>query len=154
MEKVTPIQVYVAGASSERNERAKPVIAKLQALGFHITHDWTTSVDMNERNPITDTNVLRKCAENDYNGVKNCEMFVLLSPANASTGAWVELGIALASECFIYISEDNGKCIFGLMNDARYFRTDEELLTFLEEDVKAFNRDRFLLDAMKERVRG
>lgn len=132
-------RVYVAGASSERNERAKPVIAVLRAVGFHITHDWTVSVDMNcggnnQPKPTITEDVLRQCAIDDFRGVEAADIFVLLAPQNASTGAWVELGIALAmaSACkAVYISGKVDRCIFALMPGCQRFETDEDLLKAL-----------------------
>jgi hypothetical protein len=134
---ITDNKVYVAGASSERNERAKHVMAALKAAGYVITHDWTTSVDMNcgpDHQPIVDDATLTKCAEDDYLGVVVADIFVLLAPQNASTGAWVELGIALGKlgPARIYIAGDISKCIFALLIPKHHrFATDVQLIEYL-----------------------
>lgn len=127
-------RVYVAGASSERNERAKPVIAALEAAGYVITHDWTKSVDMHGANNEAKTltkEALAACAIDDVEGVASADVFVLLAPQGPSTGAWVELGVALAVGCDIYVSGNVEKCIFTLIPGCRHFDTDAELLAEL-----------------------
>lgn len=131
-------RVYVAGASSERNKRAKPVIAQLKEAGFYITHDWTVDVDMSEEpGAVVDNYMLADCAQRDLEGVRSCDILVLLAPQNPSTGAWVELGLALGSSYrqAVYIAGNIDKCIFGLLvRESRRFITDQELVKYLIEN--------------------
>jgi nucleoside 2-deoxyribosyltransferase len=91
-----PLRIYVAGASNEREDRAKPVMRELRDLGLVITHDWTSSMD----NPVVGPDHAltpeqkRKYTEVDLLGVRTADFMLLLVPYNHSAGAWVELGFA------------------------------------------------------------
>jgi hypothetical protein len=126
--------VYVAGASSERDTRAKPVIAALRDAGFYIYHDWTEAVDMhganNERGTQTDE-ALAACAFDDMWGVRAADIFVLLAPSAPSTGAWAELGLALSAGCTIFIAGKCDQCIFTWLPQCQRFESDETLVDFM-----------------------
>lgn len=128
------ISVYVAGASSERAERARPVMRALAKAGYRITHDWTEAVDMhgaNNEHGTLSAKALADCAYADLSGVRSADIFVLLAPENASTGAWAELGIALLAGCRILISGKSDRCIFTWLPQCLKFDTDEDLVRFL-----------------------
>jgi hypothetical protein len=139
-------RVYVAGASSERNERAKPVIAALKAAGYEITHDWTVAVDYEENHPIDDdsqTTRLYDCAKDDYEGVRTADVFVLLAPQKLSTGAWFEFGVAFQAgrKNNIYIAGNIDKCIFAhLIQESHKWPDDESLVKAMIESIA---NDRF-----------
>ena len=127
--------VYVAGASSERATRARPVMEALKRAGYDVTHDWTESVDMhganNEHGTLTPAQ-LERCALEDYRGVRYADYFVLLAPSAASTGAWAELGMAIAFGCTVLIAGNCDHCIFSwMLPQSSKFATDEELVTFM-----------------------
>lgn len=126
--------VYVAGASSERAARAKPVIKALSEAGYSITHDWTEGVDLhganNEHGTLTAED-LASCAYEDLWGVKAADTFVLLAPESPSTGAWAELGIALLSGARIYIAGSCAQCIFTWLPQCMRFETDADLVRYL-----------------------
>lgn len=131
---VRTLSVYVAGASSERATRAKPVIQALSEAGYEISHDWTEAVDMqganNEHGTLSEED-LAACAYEDLWGVTACDIFVLLAPEGQSTGAWAELGLALASGCKILIAGRCDRCIFAWLPECRKFETDAQLVEFL-----------------------
>ena len=134
--RVGDISVYVAGASSERAERAKPVMQALTNAGFRITHDWTEACDMhgaNNEHGTLSAEELAACAYADLNGVRTADILVLLAPEKPSTGAWAELGIALMSGCRIFIAGPCDQCIFTWLPQCQKFGTDEELVRFLTE---------------------
>ena len=126
--------VYVAGASAERAKRAKPVMAALSRAGYVITHDWTEAVDMhganNEHGQLTPAD-LEECAIADFYGVKTADIVVLLSPEGPSTGAWAELGMALAFRCQVLIAGKCDHCIFSWLPQCRRFDTDAALVEFM-----------------------
>jgi len=130
-------RIYVAGASSERQTRAKPVITALQKVGHIITFDWTISVDqccgVDGNTPLIDVseNVLRAAASNDYKGVVEADTVVLLAPQNFSTGAWVELGIAIGLARSIFIGGDVSKCIFALLPNCIRYESDSHVVEAL-----------------------
>lgn len=130
------LSVYVAGASSERAERAKPVMAALAEAGYWITHDWTQGVDIhgaNNEHGTLSAEELSTCAHEDLWGVRSADILVLLSPEKPSTGAWVELGVALMSGCRIFISGKSDQCIFSWLPQCHKFDTDAALVRFLTE---------------------
>lgn len=121
-----PRAVYVAAASSEI-PRAQSVIATLRKIGFSITHDWT--VPVLRYGPLgAPPDVLRKEAAEDAAGVLAASLFVLLAPSGPSTGAWWELGLAMAYSIPVLVSGDS-KCIFTrLLDPAFQYATDTDLL--------------------------
>lgn len=132
------IGVYVAGASSERAERAGPVSRALEKAGYQITHDWTKAVDMhgaNNEHGSLSAEEMSSCARDDYEGVQIADIFVLLAPQKPSTGAWAELGIALAYGCRIFIAGPCDKCIFTWLPECRKFDTDEDLVRYMTEEA-------------------
>lgn len=121
-----PRAVYVAAASSEI-PRAQVVIAALRKIGFSITHDWT--VPVLKYGPLgAPPDVLQKEAMEDAAGVSAASWFVLLAPAGPSTGAWWELGLAMAHGIPVLMAGDS-KCIFTrLLDPAFQYATDLGLL--------------------------
>lgn len=129
--------VYVAGASSERHERVKPVMEALRRAGFIITHDWTEAVDMhgaNNEHGTLSLEELQECAYLDIAGVKTADALVLLAPKKASTGAWVELGIALEQRIPVYIAGACDHCIFTFLPRCTKFATDSQLVEALVKE--------------------
>lgn len=118
--------VYVAAGSCEI-PRAQGVIKAIRAMGFRVTHDWTESVL--KYGPLgAPPDTLRAEAENDMRGVLHADIFVLLVPAGPSTGAWAELGMAVARRMPVFIS-GKSHCIFSrLVSDSFQYATDAELL--------------------------
>jgi len=78
-------------------------------------------------------------ANADIKGVMRCEVFVLLRPTYdaPSTGAWVELGVALGrnergERPLIIIAGDGAPCIFdALVNSYRVRDTDDEVVAIV-----------------------
>ncbi len=114
------MKIYVAAASLEI-PRARRVMSALEKAGHTITHDWTTSVDMFSDG--CSTGELEWCALSDYYGVTHADALLLLSPVRPSTGAWVELGIALAAGCRVMIA-GGCNCIFAHHPKAERFADD------------------------------
>ena len=130
--------VYVAGASSERHERAKPVMSALSKAGYLITHDWTEGVDLhganNEHGTLSQED-MEACAWEDYWGVAESDILVLLAPEKPSTGAWVELGIALAKKRKILSAGPCDQCIFAWLPGCAKFATDSDLVEYMTKEL-------------------
>ncbi len=130
--------IYVAGASSEW-EMVQKYIKALRGAGLHITHDWTEQVaaaraaDRSDRDYSKEER--RAYAEDDVNGVLRARLFWVLAPEGASTGAWVELGLALHDGKIVIVSGDAQKCIFADLADFS-FKTHEEAFGFLTREVR------------------
>ena len=88
-----PLRVYVAGGAAERLTVARPWIARLQAAGVCVTHDWT--VDPGWDDPAPSPAALAAAAAADLDGVRRCDVLWLLCPATKSEGSAAELGAAL-----------------------------------------------------------
>ena len=88
-----PLRVYVAGGAAERLTVARPWIARLQAAGVCVTHDWT--VDPGWNDPAPSPVGLAAAAAADLDGVRRCDVLWLLCPAEKSEGSAAELGAAL-----------------------------------------------------------
>lgn len=127
-------KVYVAGASTERNLRAKPMMAALLDLGYEITHDWTKAVDRHwgRYSEIT-TEQYRKIADDDLLGVLQCDILVLLAPRQPSTGAWVEFGLAIGLQKTIFVAGNRDNCIFLHTGGFKLFATDLDLVSSLPD---------------------
>ncbi len=87
------MKVYIAAAFPDRE-----AVTELQILckkkGYKISGDWTKhkSVKPYEQNKV----LSKRYAKEDLKNVRNCDVFILLSNKEGSTGAHVELGAALA----------------------------------------------------------
>jgi hypothetical protein len=137
------LKVYVAGAWVEQNERAKPMIARLQAAGVIVTHDWTAPNGFVEDGVGGDSKLTdearKKYALADLRGVFDAELVWLLAAnSQGACGSWVELGAALTArmlranmgpiEPFVIVSgPKNKRTIFTEIAD-RLFDTDAEAL--------------------------
>jgi hypothetical protein len=83
--------VYVAGGSSERLSRIRPLIERLiAAYGWRI-YDWTRDPGWDSENPDYE-----ECARACLEAVADSAVFWLVVPDRKSEGASTELGYALA----------------------------------------------------------
>lgn len=94
------VRVYVAGASDEL-ERAQRAIDFIRSIGWTITHDWVADVrrvrvEGGRADADLTSDEMRELAAADLAAVQGAELVWLLVPNTPSTGAWVELGYALA----------------------------------------------------------
>lgn len=89
------MRLYVAGASAELS-RVKYIMNAVKLKRHQISHDWTVLVEQNLKKRITNEKRLNAGANRDFLGVCTCDALIFVTPLEKSTGAWVELGIALA----------------------------------------------------------
>jgi hypothetical protein len=138
--------IYRAGASSDI-VRAEADIAALRAAGWKITFDWTVPVrEAGDASP-PDVKVRRAAAIADLKGVLGSNVLWLAQPeaTSTSTGAWVELGIALGDAnnrqvrglppLIMVVSGASRKCIFSDLADYR-FESHDEALAFITMDLR------------------
>jgi len=94
-----PLSVYVAAASGEL-ARAKTFMTALRELGITVTSTWTDVIEqVGAANPMGAPQVDRAAwAQDDLDQVAKAQVLCLLLPpaGEATIGAWVELGFALA----------------------------------------------------------
>lgn len=134
---MTPLRVYVAGASAERHERVRPVMARLRAAGIEITHDWTEAMheawSVEDGDAMVPESMRDWYARQDRDGVMSADVVVLLAPDGPSTGAWVELGLAIGREVPIVVSGRNARRTIFTSLANRLFDTDEEAIRYVVE---------------------
>lgn len=126
------MRIYLAGASAEL-ETCEYWMAKLRFQGHTITHDWTRSVRASRYMKISDAALRREVkadrAVDDLAGVRDADVFWLLAPSGPSTGAWVELGNALAARdrapLRVVVSGPHERCIFAALAN-HHFASHEE----------------------------
>lgn len=93
--------IYIAGGSREL-ERAKRAIAWVREDGWHVTHDWTVSIEAARAQNLTDADLIReerrKHAIDDTIAVMRADAFWFLVPDKSvyTNGSFSELGIASA----------------------------------------------------------
>ena len=127
-----PLRVYVAGNSSERGERAKPVIEKLRNAGCVITYDWTVAVDEFGANAVGETQA-RLSASRDLAGVRGADVVLALAPETGGCGMWIEVGAAFALGIPVLFScPEPNRTIFSRLALAR-FESDHFAVAYLLE---------------------
>lgn len=91
------MKVYVA-SSLDNASKIKEYIQLLQSSGHTISYDWT------HHGKISDPIQCEKIAVLESDGVRQCEVLIMVQPAR--TGSHVEFGIALAMHKPIIIVEE------------------------------------------------
>lgn len=138
------MKIYIAGASVEI-DLIESLIARVRKTGHEITFDWTVKVrEVGTASP-DNPSVRRSAADADRKGVADSELTWIVQPENQSTGAWVELGIALGLKLarprtdvlvppMLLVSGASTRCIFSDLADFR-FQTHDEAFAFIDEKM-------------------
>ena len=94
-ERIGPLSFYVAGHFQEK-EKIRGLMEKIRQKGHQINVDWTTHFPVTpyENNPEIATAYI----EEDLEGARTCDIFVLVPEAEGGTTQFAELGIAIMSE--------------------------------------------------------
>lgn len=125
------MRIYVAGASSQLY-RAKAAIKLVRQLGYEVTVDWPESIEA--YGILSDYKARLGSATEDWDGVRAADVVWFLAPEDnyPSTGAWVELGMAIqAGKRVIASGACVDACIFTSLVGC--YETDVEALERLEE---------------------
>ncbi len=149
-----PIRVYVAGASAERHERASRVMKWLRddkgevgkRLPIEITYDWPAMIDCEGSDARLTHERRLQIATEEFAAIESADVMVFLVPNGASSGAWAELGYALAKGIPVYASGGISKSVFGTLVNEHVFH-DDEICTNVIRDLAKEQRTR------KERLR-
>ena len=127
-------KLYVA-ASFEQKEQVRQLYDILKSKGHIITADWTTHKEIASLPTLEERETLAKqYVIEDTNGVANADVFILLLGERKSTGAHVELGVALGSKNvkqIILVSDDNDSQLFYRHPKVKHVNNTEELLKCL-----------------------
>lgn len=107
-------RIYVA-ASFEQKSEVKALFKKLEAAGHTITTDWTTHKEIASLESEEERESLkRQYAIEDTDGVTSASVYVLLLNNRKSTGAHIELGIALGAQI-------SRICLIGEVDESQLF---------------------------------
>lgn len=96
------MKIYVAG-KFEEGARVREVHQMLKDMGHEITHDWTRE-DASGYQGAEREAYFRRCAEKDFEGVKDCDLILVLNHDRLFGGA-TEMGLALAWGRVVYVVE-------------------------------------------------
>ncbi len=124
-----PERVYVA-SSFEQKEDVRVIHRMLIDAGHEITADWTTHNEIASLESEQERKSLKQqYAVEDTEGVKSATVYALLLGERKSTGAHIELGIALGASI--------GKvCLIGNPDESQLFYSHPAITVF--PDVSSF----------------
>jgi len=107
------MRFYIA-SKLENYEQVKSLARLLRLSGWEHTYDWTV------RGSIKETNIetLKSVGQKEYDGVKNADIVIVLTPQGR--GTHVELGMAIALNKVVYICHE----------DDKYFQCDDNSSAF------------------------
>ena len=129
------MKVYVASRFNNQ-EKVKEIYEKLIENGFEITVDWTKhkKVKPYEKN----SKLAKKYSKEDIEGVRDSDVFILLTTQKPGKGMFVEMGAAvilniLIGKPKIYIIGDyNNQSLFYFHPNVKRLKTIEDAI----EDIK------------------
>jgi hypothetical protein len=89
------MKFYVASGIKNKEE-VQRVFERLIAAGHEITADWTLTDDIPEGSRDESSEYIRSLAKRDFEGIRECDVFVLISYPREGRSMYVELGVALS----------------------------------------------------------
>ena len=133
------MKVYIA-AKFEKKEEVRSLYKILSEMGHNITSDWTLHKMI--RPYKKNHELAEEYSIEDINGVKDCDVFILLTDEEKSSGAHVELGAAILSNI------KSGKPIIYVIgshtaNSMFYFHPSVKRMDNIEEvlsEIKTINK--------------
>jgi Putative periplasmic protein kinase ArgK and related GTPases of G3E family len=110
--------------------QVKRLAGLLKGMGWEHTYDWTV-LDSTKK---IDIETLKAIGQNEYDGVKNADIVIVLTPEGR--GTHVELGMAIALNKIVYICHedntyfqcDDNTCAFYWLANVNHFTGDIEAL--------------------------
>ena len=90
------MKFYIA-SKLENFEQVSYLAKKLKSENWIHTYDWTTHLSIKE----TDTETLKTVGQKEFDGVKNADVVIILTPQGR--GTHTELGMAIALNKIIYL---------------------------------------------------
>lgn len=126
------IPLYLAGASAEADRVQRAMDLVRSHPGLRLTQDWLEAIRKDGGgNESLHPQLRRLRASEDLDGVRQARIMWLLAPDNQSTGAWVELGYALALGVMVVVSGPAAKrCVFASLTHVE-FSTDAEAWAYI-----------------------
>jgi hypothetical protein len=111
------MKIYVA-SSIKNKEKVQELFGALKAKGHEVTTDWTLTDDIPEDERRLKRDYMRSIAKRDFEGIRECDVFVLLSKPSEGRSMYVELGLAIAMHEAIgkpsvfVVGPDNDESVF------------------------------------------
>ena len=133
------MKFYIA-SKLENYEQVKSLASLLKLDGWEHTYDWTVHGSVKE----TDIDMLKSVGQKEFDGVKNADVVIVLTPQGR--GTHVELGIALALNKSIYICHEDDK-YFQCNDDTSVFYWHENVTHYVgsvEDLAKTIQSDNSL----------
>ena len=136
MRKCESVRFYIA-SRLENHERVNNLAHRLKRFGWEHTYDWTVHGSVKE----TDVETLKAVGQKEYDGVKNADVVIVLTPQGR--GTHVELGMAIALNKMVYLCheddkyfhcDDNTSAFYWLPNVRHFTGSMEELAKKLQTD--------------------
>ncbi len=120
-------RVYVA-ASFEQRDEVRKMYDRLREAGHSITADWTTHSEITSlESPAEREELKRQYAIEDTEGVTSATVYVLMIGERKSTGAHIELGVALGAGI-------KRICLVGTPDGSQLFYSHPAITTFPDID--------------------
>lgn len=90
-----PLRFYIAGSFSKREE-VKLLMNRIEELGHRISLDWTTHLYVKPYEENLE--LAARYTKEDIEGVRDCDIFVLIPEEEGGTTQFAELGAAIVIE--------------------------------------------------------
>lgn len=103
------MKIYIA-SKFENKDTVRELQRRFLLAGHQITFDWTGCSDEGMEAEAK-AKYWMQCAERDRRGVIDCDVFILLCRPEMR-GAWVELGVALATNKKIILVGSGRETVF------------------------------------------
>ncbi len=111
------MKFYVA-SSIKNKDTVQDAFEDLNAKGHEVTTDWTLTDDLLEEERSCKRDYSQSIAKRDFEGIRECDIFVLLSKPSEGRSMYVELGLALAMHettgkpSVFVVGPDNNESVF------------------------------------------
>ena len=122
------MKVYIA-ATFERKEEVKEIQQRFIKQGHVISADWTTHKTI--AHEAKQEELAKEYAIEDVDGVSSTDLFILLVGERKSTGAHIELGVALGANVpnVYVVGETDDSSLFYYHPKVKRIKTIDEILS-------------------------
>ena len=131
------MKIYVASSITNK-EKVQEVFNILRDEGHEVTTDWTLTDDVPEDERLARRDYIRSIAKRDFEGIYDCDAFILLSEPSEGRSMYVELGLAISMNVargkplVFVIGPSNNESVF-------YFHPSVKRANTLEQIIPQFD---------------